>query len=100
MQDHVEGYLELAAKTKSYFSTAVSTWDADYYVKVDDDVHVNIGAFNNCRQLHHTIFNLTCNEIQRFMNIAATLGGILARHRSKPRVYIGCMKSGPVLAQK
>ncbi|AQK64431.1 putative beta-13-galactosyltransferase 4 [Zea mays] len=40
--DHVEGYLELAAKTKAYFVAAVSTWDAEYYVKVDDDVHVNI----------------------------------------------------------
>ncbi|CAM0903452.1 unnamed protein product [Alopecurus aequalis] len=70
--DHVEGYLELAAKSKSYFAKAVSMWDAEYFVKVDDDVHVNI----------------------------ATLGSILARHRSKPRVYIGCMKSGPVLAQQ
>ncbi|KAG2682295.1 hypothetical protein I3760_11G185100 [Carya illinoinensis] len=70
--DHVEGYLELSAKTKIYFATAVALWDADFYVKVDDDVHVNI----------------------------ATLGATLARHRSKPRVYIGCMKSGPVLAQK
>ncbi|PIA25295.1 hypothetical protein AQUCO_11900001v1 [Aquilegia coerulea] len=70
--DHVEGYLELSAKTKAYFSTAVTLWDADFYVKVDDDVHVNIG----------------------------TLGTTLMRHRSKPRVYIGCMKSGPVLAQK
>lgn len=70
--DHVEGYLELSAKTKIYFATAVATWDADFYVKVDDDVHVNI----------------------------ATLGSTLIRHRSKPRVYIGCMKSGPVLAQK
>lgn len=70
--DHVEGYLELSAKTKVYFATAVSTWDAEFYVKVDDDVHVNI----------------------------ATLGTTLARHRTKPRVYIGCMKSGPVLAQK
>ncbi|XP_022734893.1 probable beta-1,3-galactosyltransferase 4 [Durio zibethinus] len=70
--EHVEGYLELSAKTKAYFATAVALWDADYYVKVDDDVHVNI----------------------------ATLGATLARHRSKPRVYIGCMKSGPVLAQK
>lgn len=70
--DHVEGYLELAAKTKAYFVAAVSTWDAEYYVKVDDDVHVNI----------------------------ATLGNTLARHRSKPRAYVGCMKSGPVLAQK
>ncbi|KAH6780385.1 Galactosyltransferase family protein [Perilla frutescens var. hirtella] len=29
-----------------------------------------------------------------------TFAATLARHRSKPRVYIGCMKSGPVLAQK
>ncbi|XP_078149583.1 putative beta-1,3-galactosyltransferase 2 [Carex rostrata] len=70
--DHVEGYLELSAKTKIYFATAVAMWDADFYVKVDDDVHVNI----------------------------ATLGNTLIRHRSKPRMYIGCMKSGPVLAQK
>ncbi|GFP79571.1 probable beta-1 3-galactosyltransferase 2, partial [Phtheirospermum japonicum] len=70
--DHVEGYLELSAKTKTYFATAVSLWDAEYYVKVDDDVHVNI----------------------------ATLGETLARHRKKPRVYIGCMKSGPVLSQR
>ncbi|KAK3027931.1 hypothetical protein RJ639_039398 [Escallonia herrerae] len=70
--EHVEGYLELSFKTKIYFATAVALWDADFYVKVDDDVHVNI----------------------------ATLGATLARHRSKARVYIGCMKSGPVLAQK
>ncbi|CAN1270359.1 Histone deacetylase 15 [Linum perenne] len=70
--EHVEGYHELSAKTKIFFSTAVATWDAQYYIKVDDDVHVNLGA------------------------LAATL----ARHRSKPRVYIGCMKSGPVLSQK
>ncbi|KAK9271421.1 hypothetical protein L1049_027011 [Liquidambar formosana] len=70
--EHVEGYHELSAKTKIFFSTAVAKWDADFYIKVDDDVHVNLGM------------------------LAATL----ARHRSKPRVYIGCMKSGPVLAQK
>jgi hypothetical protein len=71
-QDHVEGYLELSGKTKTYFSTAVSKWDAEFYVKVDDDVHVNI----------------------------ATLGETLVRHRKKHRVYLGCMKSGPVLSQK
>ncbi|KAK3003789.1 hypothetical protein RJ639_020163 [Escallonia herrerae] len=70
--EHVEGYHELSAKTKIFFSTAVAKWDADFYVKIDDDVHVNLGE------------------------LAATL----ARHRAKPRVYIGCMKSGPVLAQK
>ncbi|KAG0476490.1 hypothetical protein HPP92_012881 [Vanilla planifolia] len=70
--DHVEGYHELSAKTKIFFSTAAALWDAEFYVKVDDDVHVNLGM------------------------LAATL----ARHRSKPRVYIGCMKSGPVLSNK
>ncbi|KAG8373679.1 hypothetical protein BUALT_Bualt11G0049700 [Buddleja alternifolia] len=69
--EHIEGYHELSAKTKSFFSTAVQRWDAEFYVKVDDDVHVNLG----------------------------TLAATLARHRSKPRVYIGCMKSGPVLHQ-
>ncbi|XP_012447227.1 probable beta-1,3-galactosyltransferase 1 isoform X3 [Gossypium raimondii] len=72
LQQHVEGYLELSAKTKTYFATAVSLWDAEFYVKVDDDIHVNL----------------------------ATLGVTLARHSKKPRVYIGCMKSGPVLARK
>ncbi|XP_057836723.2 probable beta-1,3-galactosyltransferase 2 isoform X1 [Cryptomeria japonica] len=70
--EHVEGYHELSAKTKSYFSTAYANWDADFYIKVDDDVHVNLGM----------------------------LAKTLAKHRSKPRVYAGCMKSGPVLAQK
>ncbi|KAI5656289.1 hypothetical protein M9H77_25082 [Catharanthus roseus] len=70
--NHVEGYHELSSKTQIYFSTAAAKWDADFYIKVDDDVHVNLGM----------------------------LASSLARHRSKPRVYIGCMKSGPVLAQK
>ncbi|KAF5729785.1 putative Beta-1 3-galactosyltransferase sqv-2 [Tripterygium wilfordii] len=70
--NHVEGYHELSTKTQVYFSTAVAKWDADFYIKVDDDVHVNLGM----------------------------VGSILAGHRSKSRVYIGCMKSGPVLSQK
>lgn len=43
LQEHIEGYLELSAKTKIFFATAVALWNADFYVKVDDDVHVNIG---------------------------------------------------------
>ncbi|XP_039170618.1 probable beta-1,3-galactosyltransferase 8 [Eucalyptus grandis] len=70
--DHVEGYHRLSSKTRLYFSTAASIWDADFYVKVDDDVHLNLGM----------------------------LVSTLAMHRSKPRIYIGCMKSGPVLSLK
>lgn len=43
LQDHVEGYHELSAKTKIFFATAIALWDAEFYVKVDDDVHVNLG---------------------------------------------------------
>lgn len=68
--NHVEGQDGLPLKIQMFLSTALSTWDADFYVKVDDDVHVNIGITRS----------------------------ILSRHRSKPRVYIGCMKSGPVIA--
>ncbi|XP_004506363.1 probable beta-1,3-galactosyltransferase 8 isoform X2 [Cicer arietinum] len=70
--DHVEGYHELSSKTRLFFSTVTSLWDADFYVKVDDDIHVNLGM----------------------------LASTLAKYRSRPRVYIGCMKSGPVLYQK
>ncbi|KAF8719693.1 hypothetical protein HU200_024439 [Digitaria exilis] len=72
LADHVEGYHELSAKTRAYFATAVATWDAEFYVKVDDDVHVNLGM----------------------------LAARLAKYRARPRVYVGCMKSGPVLSQK
>ncbi|XP_044432262.1 beta-1,6-galactosyltransferase GALT31A isoform X1 [Triticum aestivum] len=68
--NHVEGQDRLPLKIQMFLSSVLSTWDADFYVKVDDDVHVNIGITRS----------------------------ILARHRSKPRVYIGCMKSGPVIA--
>ncbi|KAL9252750.1 putative beta-1,3-galactosyltransferase 8 [Drosera capensis] len=70
--NHVEGYHELSTKTRLYFSTVMSIWDSDFYVKVDDDVHLNLGM----------------------------LASTLARYRTKPRIYIGCMKSGPVLSQK
>lgn len=41
--NHVEGYHELSTKTRLYFSTAVSLWNAEFYFKVDDDVHLNLG---------------------------------------------------------
>lgn len=50
LQNHIEGYHELSSKTQIYFSTAVAKWDADFYIKVDDDVHVNLGLLPySCR---------------------------------------------------
>jgi hypothetical protein len=66
----VESDDNLTHKTKLYFSTAVESWDADFYLKVDDNILVNIDK----------------------------LGVMLASHWDKPRVYIGCMKSGEVIS--
>ena len=49
--------MELSAKTKTYFMTAVSLWDADFYVKVDDDVHVNLGKHKSQRFVIYLILN-------------------------------------------
>ncbi|KAK6782696.1 hypothetical protein RDI58_020492 [Solanum bulbocastanum] len=58
--DHIEGYHELTAKTKAFFSLAVAKWDAEFYVKIDDDVHVNLGTspFFSCRMY------TSCNSCQ------------------------------------
>eukprot|EP00897_Mesotaenium_endlicherianum_P011015 jgi/Mesen1/9942/ME000705S09079 len=71
LENHVEGYDELPKKTKIFFATAVARWNADFYMKVDDDVYVNIDK----------------------------LGSVLAGHRDKPRMYFGCMKSGEVFIE-
>lgn len=70
LEDHVESDDSLSLKSKSYFSTAVEQWDSEFYVKVDDDIFVNIDK----------------------------LGTSLAKHRDKPRVYLGCLKSGEVVS--
>ncbi|KAA3475958.1 hydroxyproline O-galactosyltransferase HPGT1-like [Gossypium australe] len=69
--DQVEAPGELPKKVKMFFSLAADKWDADFYAKVNDDVYVNIDA----------------------------LGATLSSHLDKPRVYIGCMKSGQVFSE-
>ncbi|KAK4490779.1 hypothetical protein RD792_001491, partial [Penstemon davidsonii] len=69
--DHVESPEERAKKTKLFLIHAVEHWDAEFYVKISDDVYVKIDA----------------------------LGAVLASQLDKPRVYIGCMKSGEVFSQ-
>ncbi|XP_062149392.1 hydroxyproline O-galactosyltransferase HPGT1 isoform X2 [Alnus glutinosa] len=71
LDDHVEAVEELPKKAKLFFVHAADKWDADFYAKVNDDVYVNIDA----------------------------LGTTLAAHLDKPRLYIGCMKSGEVFSE-
>lgn len=35
--------MEFLVKIKVYFVIVVVLWDVDFYIKVDDDVYVNIG---------------------------------------------------------
>lgn len=69
LEDHVESEDILTQKSRLFFSKAVNTWDADFYVKMDDNVGLNIDM----------------------------MGSMLSSHRDKPRVYVGCMKSGMVI---
>ncbi|KAF3788024.1 putative beta-1-3-galactosyltransferase 8 [Nymphaea thermarum] len=117
--EHVEGYHELSAKTRIYFSTAAAIWDADFYVKVDDDVHVNLVkpahtvslpqliqlqnlirfSYRQDRENSHRGSHPLMN-FSLIYSFPCMLVSTLSRYRSKPRIYIGCMKSGPVLSQK
>ena len=41
--DHVEAPEEQPKKTKLFFIHAVEHWDAEFYVKVNDDIYLNVG---------------------------------------------------------
>lgn len=71
LDDHVEAPEEHPKKTKLFFAHAADTWDAEFYVKVNDDVYVNIDG----------------------------LGAILSSHLDESSVYVGCMKSGEVFSE-
>ncbi|KAK4489622.1 hypothetical protein RD792_005434 [Penstemon davidsonii] len=72
LENHVEAPEELPNKTKLFFAHAAENWDADFFAKINDDVYVNVDALVNT----------------------------LAAHSGKPRVYIGCMKSGEVFSEQ
>lgn len=42
-EDHEEAQEELPKKAKFFFSTAVQIWDAEFYVKVDDNIDLDLG---------------------------------------------------------
>ncbi|KAL5551910.1 hypothetical protein UlMin_002086 [Ulmus minor] len=71
LDNQVEAHEEHPKKIKSFFVHAVENWDAEFYVKVNDDVFVNIDS----------------------------LGAMLTSHLDKSRLYIGCMKSGEVFSE-
>ncbi|KAK4776525.1 hypothetical protein SAY86_005213 [Trapa natans] len=72
LEDCVEAPEETPKKAKLFFAYAAEKWDAEFYAKVNDDIYVNIDA----------------------------LAAALVAHLDKPRIYIGCMKSGEVFSEQ
>ncbi|KAJ1441678.1 Glycosyl transferase, family 31 [Sesbania bispinosa] len=66
--DIEEEYSKLPYKTLAFFKAAYALYDADFYVKADDDIYLRPDR----------------------------LSLLLAKERSHPQTYIGCMKKGPV----
>ncbi|KAK1307517.1 putative beta-1,3-galactosyltransferase 12 [Acorus calamus] len=67
--DIEEEYLNLPHKTLAFFKAAYDLFEADFYVKADDDIYLRPDR----------------------------LATLLAKERSHSRTYIGCMKKGPVI---
>lgn len=44
-ESHEEAAEELPSKAKFFFSAAVETWDAEFYVKVEDNINLDLGIF-------------------------------------------------------
>ncbi|GJN00868.1 hypothetical protein PR202_ga18089 [Eleusine coracana subsp. coracana] len=63
-----EEYSRLPYKTLAFFKAAYALFDSDFYVKADDDIYLRPDR----------------------------LSLLLAKERSHPQTYIGCMKKGPV----
>ncbi|KAG9450262.1 hypothetical protein H6P81_010227 [Aristolochia fimbriata] len=72
LEGHEEASEELPKKAKFFFSTAFDAWDAEFYVKVDENVKLDLDG----------------------------LIEILESQRGKPNVYMGCMKSGDVISEE
>ncbi|RVX19562.1 Hydroxyproline O-galactosyltransferase HPGT2 [Vitis vinifera] len=68
---HEEAQEELPKKAKLFFSTALQNWDAEFYVKVDDKIDLDLDG----------------------------LISLLESRRGQDSAYIGCMKSGDVITE-
>ncbi|EOA27410.1 hypothetical protein CARUB_v10023545mg [Capsella rubella] len=72
LENHEEAQEELSKKVKFFFSAAVQNWDAEFYIKVDDSIDLDLEG----------------------------LISLLESRRGQDNAYIGCMKSGQVVSEK
>ncbi|WVZ82289.1 hypothetical protein U9M48_029570 [Paspalum notatum var. saurae] len=72
LESHEEAAEELPSKAKFFFSAAVEAWDAEFYVKVEDNINLDL----------------------------AGLIEMLKGRRGSQGLYMGCMKSGVVISEE
>ncbi|KAF0901668.1 hypothetical protein E2562_003618 [Oryza meyeriana var. granulata] len=72
LESHEEAAEELPSKVKFFFSAAIEAWDAEFYVKVDDNINLDL----------------------------AGLIEMLEGRRGSQGLYMGCMKSGGVVSEE
>ena len=120
-----EAYLDLAKKTLAFFSTATRLYDADYIIKVDDDVFLRLDRVPAVLRQWADLGAGACSEANRALNPAAmsvrsTLNVFAWGYSSRKRCrslatsgrvaampndmllradYVGCMKTGGALCK-
>ncbi|KAF7094032.1 hypothetical protein CFC21_096393 [Triticum aestivum] len=72
LESHEEAAEELPKKVKFFFSAAIEAWDAEFYVKIDDNINLDLAG------------------LIEMLNI----------RRGSPGLYMGCMKSGAVVSEE
>lgn len=77
----------------AFFKAAFDLFDAEYYVKADDDIYLRPGKLD---WLSYR-WNSFCNVTLRIVILTDRLATLLAKDRSHRMTYIGCMKKGPVI---
>ncbi|KAL7615618.1 hypothetical protein Lser_V15G01713 [Lactuca serriola] len=71
LDNHEEADEESSKKAKFFFSTAVQNWDAEFYIKVDNNIGLDLEGLIELLESRH----------------------------GQDSVYIGCMKSGEVVSE-
>lgn len=104
-EGHEEAQEELPKKAKFFLSTAVQKWDADFFVKVDDNIDLDLGnAFTysfSFPEHHSQVYSeFYDTSFTLFSGLAEALIGLLERRRGQDGAYIGCMKSGDVISEE
>lgn len=103
-ENHEEAQEELPKKVKYFYSAAVQNWDAEFYVKVDDNVDLDLGNSSSFMSFFLQSYVWSTQDVSVGMiNVfdrTEGLIGLLESRRGQDGAYIGCMKSGDVITEE